>query len=274
MLSAPGPESGDSRLMDGVQKRVRQDKVTDIIAAELRRLIVLEGSVGDRLPSERILMEQFGVSRPTLREALRVLESEGLIRIRRGVQGGAVIRQSSIDGLALVFGSYLQLERVTVNDIFVVRSIVEPASARLAAGNPEAGGRLDAVLQAEAALLDTLGDEAMSQVLTAFHDTVLELSGSRTLLALGKLLDAVVQRDTLRKISDISVDGPSSRQDGLRESHATHRRLAAVISSGDCDRAERTMRKHLEVLRHNFTQSAGGDAIIDLFGAHPTLRLP
>src|SRR5438477_3547580 len=82
----PSMMDDESPIMDGIQKRVRQDKVTDVIATELRRLIVLEGSVGDHLPPERVLMEQFGVSRPTLREALRVLEAEGLVRIRRGAK--------------------------------------------------------------------------------------------------------------------------------------------------------------------------------------------
>ena len=70
--------------------RGRGPRAAALVAAYLRRQIV-EGNIqdGDELPSEAVLMEQFDVSRPTLREALRVLESEGLLTVRRGSVGGS-----------------------------------------------------------------------------------------------------------------------------------------------------------------------------------------
>src|ERR1700729_4182654 len=74
-------------------QRIRVPKTAELVAAELRRKIVRgELAEGDALPSEAALMADFAVSRPTLREAFRVLESESLISIRRGARGGARVQ--------------------------------------------------------------------------------------------------------------------------------------------------------------------------------------
>src|ERR1700743_246357 len=73
-----------------VGRQVRVPKTAELVAAQLgRRIIKAELTEGESLPPEATLMEQFGVSRPTLREAFRVLEAEALISVRRGSRGGA-----------------------------------------------------------------------------------------------------------------------------------------------------------------------------------------
>src|SRR5580658_4318281 len=75
-----------------IGSQVRVPKMGELVASSLRRQIVRgDLAEGDALPSESELMQQFGVSRPTLREAFRVLESESLISVRRGAHGGAVV---------------------------------------------------------------------------------------------------------------------------------------------------------------------------------------
>src|SRR6266542_5242241 len=79
-----------------ISSEIRAPKTAELVAAQLRRRIVKgELREGDALPPETVLMEQFGISRPTLREAFRVLEAESLITIRRGSRGGARIRTPS-----------------------------------------------------------------------------------------------------------------------------------------------------------------------------------
>jgi DNA-binding FadR family transcriptional regulator len=250
-------------LLDVPTTRIRQDKASGIIATELRRLILSECKVGDHLPPERFLIEKFGVSRPTFREALRVLESEGLVKIRRGVLGGAEVRRPSIDDIARIFGMYLQLESTTIGDLFLTRSVIEPAAARFAAKNPDAGVILDEVVAREAELLHDADDEAMSEVFAEFHDAVLKASASQTVFALGKLLDAVIIPDNFAAISAISAEGISSRRKAFGESHRSHQRLSAVIKSGDADRAEKGMRRHLEIIERQY--SSYTDAVVSLF---------
>src|SRR5579859_1399256 len=75
---------------------VRVPKTAELVATHIRRQIVLgQLSQGDALPSETALMLEFNISRPTLREAFRILESEGLITVRRGARGGARVQEPS-----------------------------------------------------------------------------------------------------------------------------------------------------------------------------------
>jgi DNA-binding FadR family transcriptional regulator len=260
-------DDGKSRVLTSPSTVVRNRKVPELIVAELRRLIVQEGKPGDFLPPERLLIEKFGVSRPTLREALRVLEAEGLVEIRRGIRGGAMVRQPSINDMARVFGTYLQMQKTTIGDLYLARQVIEPAAARLAAANPDAGPALDEALKAEGEVMASSGDEAVTNALVDFHDTVLQLSGSTTLAALGRLLDAVVAKDVMQIATLVSAPGPAARKKAFRASHRTHQELAEAIKSGDGDLAEKLMRTHLDVLWRRFSQPAHASQFIDLFSS-------
>ena len=113
---------------------VRVPKAGEMVASQLRRQIVLgELKEGDQLPSESVLMEQFGVSRPTLREAFRILEAEGAITVRRGVRGGARVQVPDITVAARQIGLLLQYRGALLSDVYEVRAVLEPAAARMAA---------------------------------------------------------------------------------------------------------------------------------------------
>ena len=114
---------------------VRAPKTAELIATLYRRQIVRsELRPGDTLPSEQQLMEQFGVSRPTLREAFRILEAEDLISVKRGSRGGARVTQPSLSVAARYVGLLLQVQGTTIADVYEARMVLEPACARLLAG--------------------------------------------------------------------------------------------------------------------------------------------
>ena len=113
---------------------VRAPKTAELIATLYRRQIVRgELRPGDTLPSEQQLMEQFGVSRPTLREAFRILEAEDLISVKRGSRGGARVTQPSLSVAARYVGLLLQVQGTTIADVYEARMVLEPACARLLA---------------------------------------------------------------------------------------------------------------------------------------------
>src|SRR5437868_4750145 len=111
---------------------VRVPKAAELVAAQLRSQIVRgELEEGDALPPEHELMQRFGVSRPTLREAFRVLEGEALLSIQRGARGGARIHTPDGDAAARYAGLALQFRGATVADVYRARTALDLASLRM-----------------------------------------------------------------------------------------------------------------------------------------------
>jgi DNA-binding FadR family transcriptional regulator len=247
---------------------IRPLKAAQLLIDELRRMIVLQGNPGDVLPPERVLVETFKVSRPTLREAIRVLESEGLLEVRRGVHGGAVIRGASIEDLARRFGLYLQMQGATGGEVFALRQMIEPAAAALAAQKGAATeSRLSAVLDYEADVIArAASDDAISVVLVEFHDVLLDLSGNPALAAVGRLLDVIVTHHTHQSLAAIGGDSRSARIRALRKSHTAHQRISEAIISGDAHRAETLALEHLAAVQH-VTMANFADLPIDILGS-------
>ncbi|MGH9969564.1 MAG: FadR/GntR family transcriptional regulator [Pyrinomonadaceae bacterium] len=113
---------------------VKNERISDEILRQIRDA-VLGGrfQVGDRLPNERMLAEQFAASRTSVREALRGLEQEGVIYIKKGVNGGVFVADADHRMVSRPFQTLLQLRKVTMDNIAEARLIFEPEAARLAA---------------------------------------------------------------------------------------------------------------------------------------------
>ncbi|MDT7550067.1 MAG: GntR family transcriptional regulator, transcriptional repressor for pyruvate dehydrogenase complex, partial [Actinomycetota bacterium] len=132
MSVAQSEPSGGRPLQVG--QIVRAPKTAELIAVQLRGQIVrAELRPGDTLPPEVQLMTQFGVSRPTLREAFRILETEGLLSVRRGSRGGAQVLRPDLTVAARYVGLLLQVQDTTIVDVYDARMVAEPACARLLA---------------------------------------------------------------------------------------------------------------------------------------------
>ena len=117
---------------------MRVPKAAELVAAQLRGQIVRgELEEGDALPPEHELMQRFGVSRPTLREAFRVLEGEALLSIQRGARGGARIHTPDGDAAARYAGLALQFRGATVADVYDARTGTRP---RVAPDDPRTRG--------------------------------------------------------------------------------------------------------------------------------------
>ncbi len=115
-------------------QRVRVGKVSEEVVKQVQEAIfagLLEP--GDRLPPERELAEQFGLSRMSVRLALHTLESTGLVEIRVGSSGGAFIREPNFDPLRETLASMLRSKKASILDLAEARKIVETATAELAA---------------------------------------------------------------------------------------------------------------------------------------------
>ncbi len=117
-------------------KNVGQEKRSVYIVNQIRDSILLgRFKPGDRLPSEQKLLQQFGVSRFTLREALASLQAMGFIEMRRGAGGGAVVNQVDIDIAREAVSNFLHFQKVSIKDLTEVRKLVEPYLASRMAEN-------------------------------------------------------------------------------------------------------------------------------------------
>jgi DNA-binding FadR family transcriptional regulator len=222
---------------------VRVPKAGEMVAARLRRQIIFgELSEGDQLPSESVLMEQFGVSRPTLREAFRILEAEGAITVRRGVRGGARVQVPKVDAAAHQVGLLLQYRGVLLADVYEARAILEPAAARMLAQRRRSAdiARLEEVVAVHKAALD---DPDVTQASDAdFHRLVVELCGSETLQVLVSMVTHIIDEgdrayaeshdwESERKLAKIAV--------------RSHEKLVELVRSRKGAEAEELWKRHL-----------------------------
>jgi len=115
-------------------KTVKQNRAYQDVVEQIQEAI-MEGILkpGSQLPAERELKEQFGISRGTLREALRVLEQKGLIEIRTGVAGGSIIREANSEQLSENLGLLIRNRTVSLRDLAEFREGIEGGVASLAA---------------------------------------------------------------------------------------------------------------------------------------------
>ena len=218
-----------------------------LIADELRRAIV-DGELdeGASLGKEPDLIERFGVSRPSLREALRILEAEGLISVLRGVQGGVVVHQPDQRQTARTAALVLQARNVSLADVFEARTIIEPSAVRLIAasrGRGRSAKALRALIEAEEAAIDD--PIAFGAANAAFHVELVSMAGNQTLTIVAEMLNEVVARAVTAVSGDGAEEGSlATRRRGVR----SQQRLAELIEAGDVDGAEEHWRTHMGVV--------------------------
>jgi GntR family transcriptional repressor for pyruvate dehydrogenase complex len=216
------------------------------VASQLKGLIITgELKPGDRLPSEADLIATLGVSRSTVREALRLLSAQGLIRTARGARGGNFVTTLVDEDLVEVFETRLSLltahspERLA--QLRQAREILEIPAAGLAAKNRDETD-LDSLRRlCDRCVAPTSPDVPDPRVERSrnFHDAVLRAAHNEVLAAIASAVVAADRRNTLvqrRQVTDWD------------QSHADHRRILAAIESGDARGAQDAMREHLEFI--------------------------
>lgn len=224
---------------------VRAPKTAELVAQSLRTMIV-GGRLkdGDFLPHEAELMTHFSVSRPTLREAVRVLESERLVEVRRGSRTGARVCVPGPEVVARPAGLLLELAGATVADVFLARSVIEPAAARLVAeaNDERAAQELEELLADQ--LSDVTDPAAIARGTAAFHLRVVQLSGNATLAIVAGMLHAITERHTREAVlEDAYAWTPRTHRRLVR----SYEKLIALLRDGDGPATEAHWRRHMDV---------------------------
>ena len=221
---------------------VRVPKTAELVAGYIRRQIVRgELSEGDALPPENVLMEEFTISRPTLREAFRILESEGLITVRRGARGGARVQIPTSEVAARYAGLVLQHRGATLADVFDARVIVEAPAAGIVASRRD---RVKAANELRRWLDEHPDAEDPRQAPVWFHEfnrLLVQLTENETLILLTTMLESISDAATANYLK---VPHPDDERLG-RKAHRTRLKLISLIEEGDADSAEELWRRHL-----------------------------
>lgn len=228
--------------------------------AELLRGEIVTGlwPVDADLPPERELMQRFQVSRPTYRESLRLLESQGLIKRKRGAKGGAKILRPSAAPVTRYAGAYLQLHGATGEDVWRTILIVEPAAVRAVTErrDPQALADLKACVARQAQTIHDLQRFIAEE--SRFRQLLLDHCGNVTLTLLGTILIDLA----LAHSRNIDRRHPTNAHAGryMRESIATKEQLLRLIEVGAAMDAEDLWRGYVaSALRRtlNLAQEAG-----------------
>lgn len=216
-------------------KPIKQFRVSREVCEQLKESILLgQFKTGDKLPSERDLVEEFQVSRMAIREALRSLENLGLIATRQGVSGGAYVTELTFGHISNAFLDLFLADKISIPELYHVRLLVEPETAKLAALaiTPEHAQRLKKAMEGEEVPTASLPEDIEKK--TAVHYILAEMCGNR-------FLEAIVRSSmklTQRVIEVVSPNPYTLHPPGM------HRPVVEAVLAGDAEAAFSSMKKH------------------------------
>lgn len=230
---AVGRNGGDTRRALKTSERVALDIVHDIVVRGLRS--------GDRLPLEAAMVDHYQVSRASLREALRLLEVQGLIRLKPGPGGGPVVGTVEAANLARTATLYFHLCAATYDQLLATQVLLEPMCAQLAARHPDRR-------EAMAPFLDPAEPATEAEYREAtegFHDAVYALAGNPVATLLTEAVTHIVTDHVVATMDPVAL------RPAILEEHAA---MARAIAAGHTEKARRLMTAHFQVQHDYYRQ--------------------
>ena len=214
---------------------IKSTRIYEAIVRQVKAMIS-EGRLksGDQLPPERDLAEKFVVSRTSVREALRALESLGLIEIRPGE--GTFVREVSVEALIEPLALVMLSQREAIGELFEARQLLEPSIAAFAArrATPHDIEEMARILEEQAKEV-AAGRTGLAQD-ADFHSAIASAAHNR---AISRLVHGIMDLLTQSREESLSTPGRPTR------SHASHRRILNAIAARDEDAAREAMLDHL-----------------------------
>ena len=212
-------------------------KASDVLANELReRILNGEFEEGTALPTERERVAQTRMSRTTVREALRILEIQGLLRIKAGRAGGTFVQRPGKDSIASSVGLLIRGTQLKLSSIHETREALEPFCARLAALHRTA----DDLAALDAANVAMTGDATLEEFLQANVDWHVAVSTASHNEILAGVMAALSKAIYTATNNSGFVDG-----DVRAVTEKAHRSVTEAIRKGDPDAAQRRMSRHV-----------------------------
>lgn len=207
----------------------------EIVTQIEKAIFAGEFKPGDRLESERELSEEFGVSRITVRDALRVLEARGLIRVKVGAAGGAFVAETNLDQVAESISTMVKLRRMTLSELAEARTIVETAAAERAAIRADEADVAKLAKLVERSREVVEGGKPHTEVSMDLHVAIAEASRNELLAA------------TVRAYRDLLMQTLQDMRDpaSARITQEWHEEILEAIRAHDAEAARKLMQDHL-----------------------------
>lgn len=219
-----------------------------MVAGILRdRILSGELADGSLLAKQEELIQEFNVSKPSVREALRILETEGLITVLRGNTGGAVVHVPQTSSAAYMLGLVLQSKHVELRDVGAALKHIEPICAGLCA---ERDDRKTAVVPRlrevhEAALAED--DEVQfTELMREFHEETVALCGNQTMIQLVGALETLWTAHERQWARKQTLDGTFPRPTVRSNSLKQHEQIITLIEAGKTQKVAELAREHLD----------------------------
>lgn len=222
-----------------------------MIADELRsRILSGELQDGDLLPKQEELIEQFHVSKPSVREAFRILETEGLVTVRRGNVGGSVVHVPQVDSVTYMLALVLQVRGVTLADAGAALQQLEPAAAALCARRDDRATEVVPKLRAAHEELERAleADDEMAAIHASrkFHELLVELCGNETMRVVVGTLEGLWSVHEAAWAAEATRTGHFPTPDKRVRSLQEHAEILELIEQGDAEGVLTAARRHLE----------------------------
>lgn len=234
-------------------QQLSQPRVAEMVAEILRTRIV-EGELPDGalLPKQDDLLKEFPVSRPSIREAMRILETEGLVTVRRGNIGGAEVHAPKAETAAQMLGLVLQSRKVSLSDLAGALRILEPACAGLCAARKDRQRTVVSRLRAlnEEARGHLENAPKFTDAILKFHDEMVAMCGNATMALLVGALETLWSYHAARwavMIAKADREYSAGRLRRLREAAlAAQVEITDAIASGDSEAARLATKRHID----------------------------
>ena len=229
-----------------IPKRIKRSD--QIVQAVKRWVAINRMQPGDRLPNERELMEQFECSKGTVREALKSLEVQGLVSIRTGPNGGAVLERVPYEKASELLRNYLHFEQPSGPEIYALRTLVEPeiaalATPRLSDEDIDGLAALVARCEADPETFEERMDQRIAEL--EFHVLLARRCGNSMLAFIGRFVNDMIRDLVIFKKSAL----PEQREFSCANL-AYHRQLVEAFRARDAEAARRIMHEHMRSAEH------------------------
>lgn len=241
--------------------RLQVRRLPSLVADDLRKQI-LSGELpsGHRLPKEEDLRTAFGIGRPAMREAMRILEAEGLVKVTRGNQGGAIVYLPQQSHTSYAIALVLAAKNVGTQDVRGALRELEPACAALCAEREDRNvtivPKLSAIQDLSLSMIDD--SNAITNIFRNFHETIAEYCGNESLRVIVGALEKIWSSHVQATVKNAKQ---GRELQTVKRSFEEHARILDRIAAGDPSGAREAVVAHMDSVQGKATKTSANSPI-------------